>query len=160
MANLLEQLEAAKTYEDLKQWRISIRKGGYTAFSTFLQLLQEKMKQYGDDEAKTILRTIRKGKRTLPRPRRISPAWDGLWERLLATAQQKAEILQTVPVDKREGEWQILINNPYVMDKLTCHPGLNFYEAAYFYGLFRQDLKKNEFMRLQQVQNWSSTFGD
>ncbi len=157
-ASLLEMLEYADTKQALIECGQKIIEGGYSPFSAFLYQFEQRMKQAGDADMGLLEELIRRGKQALPDPGAISPAWEKKWERLEGIAEQKSQILKSVAPDKREGEWQIIIDNPFSLESVSCHPGLDFYQAAYYFGYFMQDLKKNEFLRLQRIENIKTIF--
>jgi hypothetical protein len=61
--------------------------------------------------------------------------------------------LETVPPDQRGGEWQVILDNPHTIQEIVCHPGLTFDDAAYLFSYFRPGLERNEYIRLQKIQN-------
>ena len=94
-----------------------------------------------------------------PEPSQYSPSFQFVWNELHTIFENKLQILHTVPIEEREGEWQILSDNPHTHREILCIPELNFLEAAYYYGYYRVDLKRNEYIRLQKVHNVHMEFG-
>lgn len=71
----------------------------------------------------------------------------------------KIQVLQTIHKEDRDGEWQVIIDNPFAIQEVVCYPALNFLDAAYLYAYFRPDLEKNEYLRLQKIQTLVMEFG-
>ena len=63
----------------------------------------------------------------------------------------KVYVYRKVPPGDREGEWQILMDNPYTNQEVVCYPGLTFDDAANLFAYFRPNLVKNEYLRMQKV---------
>jgi hypothetical protein len=107
-----------------------------------------------------VREALSKARRILPQPGRLSPSWEHLWEQMERWLADKEEVLRQVPREARDGEWQIVMDNPYSHDAVVCYPGLPFIEAAFLYAYFRAGLKKNEYIRLQKVVNLIMTYGE
>jgi hypothetical protein len=69
-------------------------------------------------------------------------------------------VLSCIPAEDRAGEWQVLIDNPYVPQQVVCYPALTFLDAAYMYGYFQRELKPHECLRLQKVTHLLIKNGD
>jgi hypothetical protein len=93
-----------------------------------------------------------KAKRLFPTPVLFSPSWDKVWSELEQIITHKAKILQAVPPEERDGEWQIVMDNPATIQEVVCYPGLTFLDAVYLFAYFRPQMEKNEYLRLQKVQ--------
>ncbi len=138
---------------ELREFRTEMEKAGYPAFFAFAEAFREAIKGYADDEATAMLELIRRAREWFPAPGRFSPAWERLWQEFERICAGKNEILAAIPPGEREGEWQVLIDNPYVPQQIACYPGLTFGEAVYLFAYFRLDLAPNEYLRLQRVTN-------
>ena len=143
----------------LKQLSQELLQGGYSAVFRFVEQFRERIKTFGDEEIEKMQQLITKGETFLPEPGAVSPSWQDLWEHFRLVTDYKINALKTIPASERDGEWQVLLDNPYTHQDIVCYPGLTFAEAAYLYGYFRSDLKKNEYIRMQKVQNLIMEFG-
>jgi hypothetical protein len=144
---------------DLRAFRTEMEKKGYPAFFSFAEEFREAIKQYADGEARDMLGWIRRAREWFPNPGRFSPAWERLWEEFERICASKNEALAAIPPGERDGEWQVLIDNPYVPQQVVCYPGLTFAEAVYLFAYFRLDLAPNEYVRLQRVTNVMTVAG-
>lgn len=151
--------EAAITEDAQIHFQESILKGGFTPFRLFIDEFRERLKRYEDHESANINRLVALAKELFPEPQVFSPAWAHIWEEYELIVTYKQTVLETIPVDQREGEWQIILDNPYTNSDLVCYPNLSFMEGAYMYAYFRTDLKNNEYIRLQKIQNVIMAFG-
>jgi hypothetical protein len=149
---LFEQFKSASTEELRQEVAKELLDGGYSAFSHFLHHFKEELKKFFDDDIHIIQGMLDKAKLTVPEPGNISPSWTHVWEELEHTIDLKMSVFKKVPAAQREGEWLVLLDNPYTNDSHVCYPGLSFIEAAYLYGYFRRGLKNNEFIRLHKVE--------
>jgi len=149
--SIFEELRKAATPEEERQLGRRIAEGGYSRFSELLESFRHWMKTADESSIGQVKEWIRKGRRIIPEPGRISPSWTHVWEELERFLRHKERALRQVPPHEREGEWQIVMDNPYTNESVTCYPGLSFIEAAYLYGYFLDSLKKNEYIRLQKV---------
>ena len=149
----------AKTEADLNELRELFKKDGYPAFYGLITGLKDRIKHYEDDQAEEVERLIQRAAEMIPSPGTISPSWQTIWDELRAMTSSKNKVLNSVPQAKRDGEWQIIMDNPFVHQDVACYPGLSFLEAAYLYGYFRPDLAKNEYIRLQKVETVIMDFG-
>ena len=157
--DLFTEVMNASSETDFEQLR-SIAKGeGYTLFRRFLSKIKDQLKQFDDAQAEPILSIISKAKQVFPDPGSISPSWEHIWPHLEQIASYKNEVLRTVPLSERSGEWQVLLDNPHTNQSIVCYPALSFLEAAYLYGYFRSDLNDNEYIRLQKIENVIMHYG-
>ncbi|MEB3104026.1 hypothetical protein [Ferviditalea candida] len=156
---LLTKLEQARTDAEYADLRKLFAEGGYSLFSRFVELLRNELKQFEEMQAEKVQEMLRKGRLAVPEPGSISPAWSSIWEELERTAAYKMEALRAIAPEDRKGEWQIIIDNPFSHEPIICHPGLTFSEASYYYGYFRLNLQKNEFIRLQRIVSMLTTSG-
>ncbi len=157
--NVFETFVQAQTREQQSELRAMLQQGGYPAFYRFLDQFRAYLKAFGDGQAEEARGLIEKARRTMPEPGKISPAWTYIWDQFEAMVQHKVKIFEQVPAETRDGEWQILIDNPYMNREVACYPGLTFQDAAYIYAKFRPELENNEYIRLQKIQTHITEFG-
>lgn len=150
-AEIWEQWNETESSETIRQLGDAVRKGGYSLFSRLTERLKRRLIECGDDDLDDLRRLLQKGREMLPDPGKLSPAWDGLWEKWERILETKARVLAGIAPEEREGEWQILMDNPLTHDSIAVYPGLTFLEAAWLYGYFLQDLQPNEYIRLQKI---------
>ena len=151
--NQWQQLELGISEEELATWKASIDEGGYSAFHMLLEGFKHKLKHLQESNEQAIFSWIRKAREIFPEPEKFSPSWAHVWEEMQQIAETKAKLLHTVSPTEREGEWQIILDNPHTIQEVVCHPGLTFDEASYLYSYFRPGLQKNEYIRLQKIQS-------
>lgn len=149
----------AESPADKEALREQLLGGGYSLLYRLVESLRERIKQFGDDEADGVLALIGKARDIVPEPGKVSPAWQDIWAKLEKTARFKQRALTIIPPAKRNGEWQVLIDNPYENRETACYPGLGFMEAVFIYAKFRPELMENEYVRLQKVDTHLTEFG-
>lgn len=159
MEQIWEALLQAETDADKEALRAELISGGYSVFYRLLDAFRKRIEHFGDGEADSVLAMIDKGREVVPDPAKISPAWDGIWTKLERMVSFKQRALDTIPPEKRDGEWQVLIDNPYENRETACYPGLTFMEAVFIYAKFRPELMNNEYVRLQKVDTHLTEFG-
>lgn len=137
-------------YEILRE---EYKNGGYSMFSELLEGLKGLLLSCAEDHIEPLKALVEKGKRIIPDPGAISPSWERVWQDYEGYIARKTEALAAVAPHERDGEWQIVMDNPFTNEGIACYPGLTFVEAAYLYAYFRKDLKKNEYLRLQKIAN-------
>jgi len=140
-------------------FRAAMESGGYYAFYGFIEDLRTWLKQYGEDEKEEVGALLRRCRADFPDLTRYSPSWARIWEEFMSIHEAKNEAMAQVPLSERDGEWQVLIDNPYTPQQVVCYPGLDFVHAAYLYAYFQLELKPNEYLRLQKVTNAAVTTG-
>jgi hypothetical protein len=151
--NIFEQFEQASSIEGYNELRTMFEHGGYSLFSQLLTGLKQHLMscdELGLEQAKQL---IEKGKAVIPQPVLISPSWEKVWGEMERLIYYKGEALRSIPHSERNGEWQIIMDNPFTNEGISCYPALSFDDAAYLYGYFRKDLRKNEYIRLQKIVN-------
>ncbi|MFS1512651.1 hypothetical protein VQL36_09460 [Chengkuizengella sp. SCS-71B] len=151
--NLIELFETAKSKPEYDFVRAQMKEKGYSGFSHFLYWMKDQLKSYDDTNISEATKLLNKAKTIFPNPKQFSPSWANIWPQLEQIVQYKNEVLKQIPINNRTGEWQVIMDNPYTNEAVVCYPGLSFIEAAYLYGFFRLDLKNNEYIRLQRVEN-------
>ena len=152
MPSYFDQFRRAESSEQCEAVCAHIRQGGFSVFREFLEEFQEMLKRYEDADKQSVGELLSRARRRFPDPGRISPAWQTVWDDFEEIVKYKNIALETVPPAERAGEWQIVLDNPYVHQQVVCYPGLSFIEAAYLYGYFHPGLQKNEYIRLQKIQ--------
>ncbi|KEQ27424.1 hypothetical protein [Paenibacillus tyrfis] len=157
--NPFADFKAAGTEQELAVFRESIQSQGFTAFRLLLEGFRDRLKQFSDGDIAAVNKLLAQAKQLFPEPGTFSPSWVNIWDEFERIAAYKQTVLETIPVEEREGEWQVLLDNPYTNSDLVCYPGLSFLEGAYLYAYFRSDLKQNEYIRLQKIQNLVMAFG-
>lgn len=157
--NLFELFKSAATLSDKQEAANRLIAGGYSAFSEFLHDFKAELKQCSEATMESINQILNDAKTAIPNPGSISPSWTYIWGELEETLNGKQEVLNQVPREQREGEWLVLLDNPYLNDGRVCYPGLSFIEAAYLYAYFKSDLKANEYVRLHKVENVLMAYG-
>ena len=89
----------------------------------------------------------------------ISPSWTYFWDEIAQMSTTKEGLFKQVPASDRDGEWQVIIDNPFSHDNVACYPQLSFLEGSYLYCYFFLNLKKNEYVRLQKIVTAVQTHG-
>ena len=157
--NPYEHLIKASSIEQLKELQQLLKIEGYSYFRRILDGLKDQLKAFTDDDIDDFILIFNKAKQCVPQPGRISPAWETIWSELEQIMTYKIELLQSIPLAERVGEWQIIMDNPYTNQEVVCYPNLTFLDAAYLYGYFRPLLEKNEYIQVQKVQNILTVLG-
>ncbi|SEC26680.1 hypothetical protein [Paenibacillus sp. GP183] len=147
-----EMLEQAVTEEQLIQLQMIVNTEGHSSFYRLLNGFTARIKSFTDPEEHEVRSLLDKAKRLFPTPVLFSPSWDKVWNELEQIITHKAKILQSVPPEERDGEWQIVMDNPATIQDVVCYPGLAFLDAVYLFAYFRPQMEKNEYLRLQKVQ--------
>lgn len=158
-ARTLDLLVAASTDEERQQLAATLRNGGYAQFSGLLADLKHEMMACDEEQLEQVQALVRKAREIVPDPIVISPSWEKVWEEYEGILAYKEEVLRIVPHAERDGEWQVIMDNPFTNEGISCYPALSFIEAAYLYAYFRKDLKKTEYIRLQKITNLLMTQG-
>jgi hypothetical protein len=148
---LFDLFTAAETAEARKEVYEAAQRNGYSYFNEFIEAFRDQIKRAEEEHMPEVLAMLEKAKQTLPEPGSISPSWELLWSDLEALLKHKAEAFREIPRSERDGEWQIVMDNPFTNESVACYPGLSFLEAAYLYGYFRPGLKQNEYIRMQKI---------
>jgi hypothetical protein len=147
-----EMLEQAVTEEQLIHLQTVVNAEGHSSFYRLLNGFTARIKSFTDHEEHEIRRLLDIAKRLFPTPVLFSPSWDKVWRELEMIITHKTKILQSVPPEERDGEWQIVMDNPATIQEVVCYPGLTFLDAVYLFAYFRPQMEKNEYLRLQKVQ--------
>jgi hypothetical protein len=157
---IFEQFQLAKTIVEYNELRTMFEHGGYSLFSQLLEGLKEYLIKCDETMLEQAKQLIVKGREIVPHPVVISPSWEKVWGEMELLIFHKGEALRSIPLSEREGEWQIIMDNPFTNEGISCYPALSFSDAAYLYAYFRKDLRKNEYIRLQKIMNVVMSHGD
>ncbi len=133
-------------------FQAAIHQEGYAGFRRLLDGFTEAVKAAMDADIERLEQAVRAASRMFPDPVVFSPSWEKIWQELGDTIAAKKSVLQTVPVNDRTGEWQVIMDNPGALQEVVCYPGLQFQEAAYLFAYFRPQLEKAEYIRLQKIK--------
>lgn len=135
-------------WSDMKEY---VEKTGYGAFRDLVDEFKAAIKRATDLDEEEVRSRIEAAERLFPEPAKFSPTWQVIWQELKGMLRWKAYVYRAVPEAERNGEWQILMDNPFTNQEVVCYPGLRFDEAANLFAYFRPNLVKNEYLRLQKV---------
>jgi hypothetical protein len=150
-AKLVQRVGEATTEQEFESIGQTIREEGYAGFHELLDGIYNRLKGYDEGESRAIHELLDKAKKVAPDPGEFSPSWDRLWEKLDRFVGYKKEVFARIPEAQRVGEWQVVMDNPFTNDQVVCYPSLSFLEAVYLYAYFRDDLLKNEYLRIQKI---------
>ena len=155
---LFEQFRTC-TGNSLTVFQDEMNTRGYSHFSKFIDGFREVIQLYDEEDGLYMVQLVEKAAMLFPKPIVFSPHWQSIWEQFEATVRYKNSVFQRIPLEQRDGEWQIILDNPFTNQEVVCYPSLGFIEAAYLYGYFRPDLKENEYVRMQKVESRIVEFG-
>lgn len=144
--SMLQSAEAEAAYQQ------EVCAEGYAGFRRLLDGLTEAIKAAADADIPDLEQALAKAGRLFPEPVQFSPSWERIWVELEATLAAKKHVLTTISPPERTGEWQVIMDNPNLVQEVVCYPGLDFHDAAYLYAYFRPQLEKSEYIRLQKIQ--------
>ncbi|HZG76166.1 MAG TPA: hypothetical protein VEZ72_09950 [Paenibacillus sp.] len=148
--NYYEWLGTPDRHEQLKE---TMSKAGYDGFRALVDQLERALKEVEEGGFDDYAERLAAGERLFPEPARFSPTWQIVWAELGEKLKWKRHAYESVAPADREGEWQIVMDNPFTNNEVVCYPTLSFIEAAYLFGYFKPTLEKNEYLRLQKVVN-------
>jgi hypothetical protein len=160
LAMLVQWVEEATSEEEFARIGRTVREEGYAGFHELLDGIYDRLKRYDEQDSRAVRELLDKAKRIVPDPGEFSPSWDRQWEKVDRFIQYKQQVFTHVPREQREGEWQIIMDNPFTNDQVVCYPSLSFLEAAYLYAYFRDDLQKNEYLRIQKIVSLFEATGE
>ncbi|UVI27635.1 hypothetical protein [Paenibacillus spongiae] len=127
------------------------RADGFTAVRRFLDEFRDYLRQFGDAECQQASERLQLARAMLPNPGEVSPSWVNIWKEYDSIIRTKRVVLGSIPVTAREGEWQVLLDNPHSNQNIAVYPGLTFMEAIYMFAYFRSDMMPSEYIRLQKI---------
>ncbi|NBD23435.1 hypothetical protein [Paenibacillus glycinis] len=145
------RLRELRSAGDAETFGESLRRAGFTPMRRFLDEFRHYLRTYEEADCDTAASLLARAMEAVPEPGRISPSWTYIWGEYGGIVRTKAEIFRDVPKRDREGEWQVLLDNPYSNQNIAVYPGLSFMEAAYMFAYFRTELANNEYIRLQKI---------
>ncbi len=154
-----ELFKNAQDDQSQDQCKIKLEQTGYSAFFQFIEDFKDYIKRYDDHQIGEIEELLIRARKLFPEPSQYSPAWAHIWDEYTAMTGHKNRVLSQIPASDREGEWQIVMDNPYTNQQVACYPSLSFLEAAYLFGYFRPTLENNEYIRMQKVTHAVVEFG-
>ncbi|OCT16250.1 hypothetical protein A8709_02110 [Paenibacillus pectinilyticus] len=150
--NTLADFNKLTTAEAEALYQREVLAEGFAGFRRLLDSLTEAIKAARDTDMETVAHAVAKAKRLFPEPLEFSPSWENIWPELESTIAAKTHIFTNIPPGDRVGEWQVIMDNPLVVQEVVCYPALSFEDAAYLYAYFRPQLEKSEYIRLQKIQ--------
>ncbi|MBO9608137.1 MAG: hypothetical protein J7639_19405 [Paenibacillaceae bacterium] len=155
----IELLTAEQTPDERQELASRLLNGGYSQFSSLLTDLKQEIMSCEENRLEHVRTLLHQARELVPEPVLISPSWERIWDEYDAVLRVKEEVLQEIAPERRDGEWQIIMDNPFTNEGISCYPSLSFIEAAYLYAYFRKDLKKTEYIRLQKIDTLIMTQG-
>ncbi|SEM85943.1 hypothetical protein [Paenibacillus sp. OV219] len=147
----IQQLMSSQTDEDIQSFGQQLHGGGFTALRRFLDDFRDYLRQYEDGACDLADELIRRAKLAVPEPGRTSPSWTYIWTEFEGIIHTKRDVFQSIPKSQRDGEWQVLLDNPHSNQNIAVYPGLTFIEAVYMFAYFRTGLTNSEYIRLQKI---------
>lgn len=147
-------------YAEAPAFGEALRAGGFASVRRFLDEFRTYLQRYDEPEQEEAERLLTLGRAALPEPGRTSPSWAQIWEEYAGIAAYKREVFERIAPTQREGEWQVLLDNPYTNGQIAVYPAMTFLEAAYMYAYFRTGLEKNEIIRMQRIETVLIDSGD
>ncbi|MCQ6560117.1 hypothetical protein [Paenibacillus mendelii] len=128
-----------------------LRSDGFTAVRRFLDEFRDYLRLFADEASERAAELLYRAQRVLPNPGHVSPSWTDVWKEFDSIIRTKTYVLDSIPASARDGEWQVLLDNPHSNQNIAVYPGLSFMEAIYMFAYFRSDLTLNEYIRLQKI---------
>jgi len=125
--------------------------GGFTAVRRFLDDFRDYLRVFADEEGERAAKLLQYAKAALPEPGRVSPSWVYIWKEFENIIRTKRQLLQAIDPARREGEWQVLLDNPHSNQNIAVYPALTFGEAVYMFAYFHTELLNNEYLRLKKI---------
>lgn len=150
--NTLADFNKLTTAEAEALFKREVLSEGFAGFRRLLDSLTDAIKVAGDADMDAVEQSVAKAKRLFPEPVDFSPSWEKIWPELESTIAAKKHIFANITHAERVGEWQVIMDNPLVVQEVVCYPALTFEDAAYLYAYFRPQLEKSEYIRLQKIQ--------
>src|SRR5690554_4161007 len=114
----------AETEQQTIELQDLMNKGGYSVFYIFLESFKKHIQLFRDDDAELMKALVARGRAMLPNPGAMSPSWTYIWDKLDNMISYKLRVLLAVAQDDRNGDWQVLIDNPSTNREVACYPGL------------------------------------
>ncbi|MFC4777745.1 hypothetical protein ACFO9Q_13185 [Paenibacillus sp. GCM10023252] len=132
-----------------------LRAGGFSEVRRFLEDFRTFLRAYEDEGMEQAAGLLSLARQVLPDPGKISPSWKDIWQEFETIISVKNSTLRELEAGavSRDGEWQVLLDNPYTHQDIVVYPALSFLEAVYLFAYFRHGLAPNEYIRLQKINN-------
>ncbi|MBO8171186.1 MAG: hypothetical protein H0Z33_04745 [Bacillaceae bacterium] len=124
---------------------------GFSGVRSLIYRLKQELEDVDEPDFAWMDRQLEKGRKWIPDPETYSPSWKGIWDVMEQEFTLKKKAYDRVPPADREGEWQIVINNPFSTEGVICHTDLTFPRAAYLFGHFRRNLHRHELIKFQKA---------
>jgi hypothetical protein len=156
----LDEIQSSTSNQQLVEIGNRIKGAGYTGFYEIQDYIRESFKRTDEANLNEFNELVNKIKTAVPNPGEISPSWEYFWRDLDRMTHLKDKVFNEVHADTREGEWQVIIDNPFSHDNVACYPMLSFLEGVYLYCYFSLNLKKNEYLRLQKIASLVTMHGE
>lgn len=156
----IDEIQSSTSSQQLVEIGIQIKNTGYTGFYEVQDFVRELFKRTDESKLSSFNELIEKIKIAVPKPGEISPSWEHFWHELDRMTQLKDKVFTEVHESTRDGEWQVIIDNPFSHDNVACYPMLSFLEGVYLYCYFSLNLKKNEYLRLQKISSIVTMHGE
>ncbi|MFV9510038.1 hypothetical protein [Tepidibacillus sp. LV47] len=151
MRKWFEDFKSLMTEEDRQDFKKAVEQAGFAAFNELNRSFYDELKKLEENGFETMEEWIELGRKLFPDLTQFSPSWEFFWDEISQIYQNKKEFYQLVPKEERNGEWQVLFDNPFSTDGIVCHTGKNFAEATYLAAKYQLSMKKAEILKLQKV---------
>ncbi|TCS84460.1 hypothetical protein [Tepidibacillus fermentans] len=153
MSKWFDDFKKLTTKEEKKVYKQTVEQGGFAVFNELIRSFHEELKKLDENGFEQMQDWIELGKELFPELYRFSPTWEYFWDEITQLYQNKQEFYQIVPKEERDGEWQVLFDNPFSTEGIVCHTDKNFAEATYLAAKYQLSMKKAEILKLQKVSN-------
>lgn len=151
METWFERLAEISTTEQKILFKKDIEEAGFSAINQLIGALNTQIKKMDEKEFKLVKDWLELGKELLPDLVSVSPVWKNTWEDFLDLYRIKVELFLEVPEEERDGEWQVLFDNPFTIHEVVCTPNKTFTEASYLMAKYQLNMKKAEIVKLQKI---------
>jgi hypothetical protein len=149
----------ADTHQQKEELTGILKSQGYSFINEWIIQLEKEIKWLEEKDLSRLQELLRKAEDILPEPEQHSPLWRNLWREIKLILIYKMRVFVKVEESERDGEWQVILENPASNEGLTTHAHLTFSEAAYLYAKFRKDLAVKEHISLQRVKTFIAENG-
>lgn len=151
MRTWFEQFIEITTDEQKIQFKNSIEEAGFSAFNQLIQSIYNNLKLMEEKEFKQLKIWLELGRELFPDLVSVSPSWENTWRDTFKIYQIKVDLYKEIPEEERNGEWQVLFDNPFSTEEIVCNPNKTFAEATYLMAKYQLGIKKTEIVKLQKV---------
>ncbi|MFX0559830.1 hypothetical protein TEPIDINF_001236 [Tepidibacillus infernus] len=152
MNKWFEQFTQLSLEEEKIEFKNKLEAVGFTAMNQLIQDFYEKLKNMDELEFDQIKKWLQWGSELFPNLSVISPSWENTWQDLAKIYDVKVGYFMEIPKEQRDGEWQVLFDNPFSTEGVVCHPRKTFNEATYLAAKYQLYMKKAEIVELQKIQ--------